>query len=53
VLHLLEVAKRRVLTPGAAVVPAGASLWAMAVERRVTDVCGFNLEPANKHRCLP
>ena len=48
--HLLELARRRVVQPGATVVPAAATLYCMGVEVLTGEVAGFNMAPMNAYR---
>ena len=49
-MHLLELAKRAVVQPGAAVVPAAASLYVMGLQLPATAACGFDLSAMDKYR---
>lgn len=48
--YLLELCRRRVVAPGAAVVPAGATLYCMGVEVATGAVGGFDLSGMNTYR---
>ncbi len=50
-LHLLELAKRNVVQPGAAVVPAAATLYCAGVELPPSSAAGFDLTALDKYRC--
>ena len=49
-LHLLELAKRNVVQPDAAVVPAAATLWCCAIEVAPTRAGGFDFATFDKFR---
>lgn len=49
-LSLLEMAKRNVLQPGAAVVPCGASLYVMGIHVAPCHVGKYDLSSLNKYR---
>lgn len=49
-LYLLDLAKRRVLQPGAAVVPAGATLFCAGIEALTGSVSGFDFSGLNTYR---
>ena len=44
------MARKRVVQPGAAVVPAGASLYCMGVEALTGQVAGLDMSPMNAYR---
>lgn len=48
--YLLDLARRRVVQPGATVVPAAATLYCMGVEVLTGDVEGFNMASMNAYR---
>lgn len=48
--YMLELAKRKVVQPGASVVPAGASLYCMGVEALTGQVAGLDMSPMNNYR---
>jgi hypothetical protein len=50
-LYLLELAKKSVVQPGAAVVPAAATLYVMGVELPPSAAAGFDLSCMDKYRC--
>ena len=52
-LYLLELAKRRVLQPGAAVVPAGATLFCAGIQALTGSVSGFDFSGLNTYRRTP
>jgi protein arginine N-methyltransferase 7 len=47
---MLEMARRNVLTPDAAVVPAAATMYCMGVEAYTSEVNGFDMSAFNKYR---
>jgi hypothetical protein len=47
---LLELAQRKVVQPGAAVVPAAATVYCMGIEALTGHVAGFDMSPINKYR---
>ncbi len=49
-LYLLELAKRNVVQPDSAVVPAAATLWCCAVEVTPTKAGGFDFGALDKFR---
>ena len=49
--YALDLARKRVVQPGAVVVPAGATLYCMGVEARTGRVAGFDLSPMDTYRC--
>ena len=48
--YLLELARRRVVQPGATVVPSAATLYCMGIEALTGQVAGFDLSSFNKYR---
>ena len=48
--YLLELARRRVVQPGATVVPAGASLYCMGLEVATGTVAGFDMSCMDAYR---
>lgn len=48
--YLLDLARRRVVQPGATVVPAAATLYCMGVEVLTGEVAGFNMAPMDAYR---
>ena len=52
-LHLVALAQRRLLNPGAALVPAAARVWAQPIQLRVGRVRGLDFTPANRWRWRP
>ena len=51
-LRLLEAARRRILRPGATVVPAAASVYCMGVEVLTRDRLGFDMSLLNRFRYM-
>ena len=49
-MHLLELARRRVVQQGAAVVPAAATLYCMGLEVAPARVQGFDFSEMDKYR---
>lgn len=47
---MLDLAKRKVVQPGAAVVPSAATLYCMGIEALTGTVVGFNMTPMNTYR---
>lgn len=50
-LYILELARRHVIQPGAAVVPAGATLYCAGVELPPSEAAGFDFTALDKYRC--
>lgn len=48
--YLLELARRRVVQPGAVVVPAAATLYCMGIEALTGEVGGFDFSPLDAYR---
>lgn len=48
--HLLDLARRRVVQPGATVVPAAATVYCVGIEALTGQVAGFDLSPMNAYR---
>ena len=48
--RLLEAVRRRVLEPGATVVPAAASVYCLGVELLTRERLGFDTGPLNRFR---
>lgn len=48
--YLLDLARRRVVQQGAAVVPAAATVYCMGLEVLTGEVAGFNLAAMNTYR---
>lgn len=46
----LAHARRSLISPDAAVIPAGATVFAMLIELRTGDICGFDLSAFNRYR---
>lgn len=49
-MWLLELTQRKVVTPGATVVPSAATLYCMGIEALTGHVAGFNMTPMNTFR---
>ena len=52
-LSLLELAKRNVLQPGAAVVPCGATVYVMGLNVSTSSVAGYDLTGLDSYRFAP
>lgn len=48
--YLLNLARRRVVQPGAAVIPSAATVYCMGIEVLTGEVAGFNLSAMNTYR---
>jgi hypothetical protein len=51
-LHLVTLAKHRLLKPDAVVLPMGATVFAMPIQMRIDQVMGFDLQHANRYQTL-
>jgi hypothetical protein len=49
-LHLVTLAKMRLLYPNAIMLPMGATVYAQPIQMRVDDVRGFDFAQANRYR---
>ena len=48
--YLLDLARKRVVQPGATVVPAAATVYCVGVQALTGDVAGFDFSSFNKYR---
>lgn len=48
--YLLDLARRRVVQPGATVIPSAATLYCMGLEVLTGEVAGFNMAAVNTYR---
>lgn len=50
VQYLLDTARKRVMQPGAVVVPAAATVYCMGIEAWLATTGGFDVTPLNRYR---